>query len=169
MSENFTINIEKEAAEFKGEFKVLPPGWKKVVILSGDMVATKGNNGEMLVLTYECQEGKVSDRLNIFNSSEVAQKIGRQALAKICESVGLTGNFSLKDIPKLFGRYMDIELGVEKFKSNKADANGHFKDLQSNKVKNYAKADTKSVNAPPAPPAGTEASGSQPDEKKLPW
>ncbi|MFZ3048046.1 MAG: hypothetical protein WA151_19190 [Desulfatirhabdiaceae bacterium] len=173
MTENFSINIEKEAAEFKGEFKVLPPGWRKVVILTGKMEDTKDKTGEMLVLTYECPEGGVTDRLNLFNPSEIAQKIGRQALAKICESAGLTGNFILKDIPKLFGRYIDVELGIEEFKSNKADANGHFKKLSSNKCKNYAKAGTKSVSnpAPAAMPESeaTEQSSTVPEQKKMPW
>lgn len=172
MTENFTINIEKEAAEFKGEFKVLPPGWLKMVILTAEIKATT-TGGQMLVFTYDHPDGGVNDRLNIFNNSEVAQKIGRQALAKICECCGLTGNFSLKDIPKLFGRYMDVELGIEKFKSNKPDATtGKFKDLQSNKVKNYAKAGTKSASSPaPAEQQESETEGQSTtqEQKKMPW
>ena len=141
--QDFTLNIENEAKEFKGGFTVITPGWKKMLILTGQMKAT-ATGGQQLVLTLQCDEGKFDDRLNIFNSSEIAQRIGRQALAKVCESAGLSGNFSLKDMPKLFGRYIDVEVSVEKFKSNKPDANGEFKELSSNKAKNYAKAGTNS-------------------------
>jgi len=145
---DFTLNIETEAKEYKGGFTVLTPGWKKMVVLTGELKETN-TGGQQLALTLQNEEGSFIDRLNIFNKSEMAQRIGRQALAKICESAGLSGNFSLKDMPKLFGRYIDVEVAVEKFKSNKPDANGEFKELASNKSKNYAKAGTNSTQQQP--------------------
>lgn len=157
--QDFTLNIENEAKEFKGGFTVITPGWKKMLILTGQMKETANKTGQILVLTFQNNEGKFDEYLNIFNSSEIAQRIGRQALAKICECAGLSGNFTLKDMPKLFGHYIDVDVKIEKKPSNKPNANGEFKEMSFNRAKDYAKAGANSSKPQPAPDEKEQATG----------
>lgn len=128
------FNVEDQAKEFKGGFNLIPEGWHKMVILTGEVQETK-NGGKMLCLVIKCAEGEFTDRLNVVNASEIAQSIGLSQLAKICQCVGILGRFTPDRIPELFGRGLDVEVVIEEFKSNTTG-----KTLQSNKAKNYAPA-----------------------------
>lgn len=130
----YEVNAEQDAQGHKGSFEVVEPGWKKVVIVESDVTATKSGNGKMLVLKYELQDGtgrNLTDRLNIVNPSETAQKIGRGALAKIALAVGNKGQ--LTDTNVLHGRPFDVLISVEEFESNTEAG----KMLKSNKVTDY--------------------------------
>lgn len=138
MSNEILFNVEQQAQEFRGEFTVLPPGWRKMRILKGSIQNTN-SGGKMICLEINCDEGEFTNRLNIFNSSSDAQRIGRAALAKICECVGIAGDFKLTDMPKLFGRELDVKVSIEEFKSTTSG-----KTLKSNKATDYAPAGNKS-------------------------
>ncbi len=155
----FEINIEEQAAEHKGDFQIIPEGWVKMRITTGEMKDTS-TGGKMLVLTLECGQGSFPDRLNVVNKSPKAQAIGLSQLAKICQVCGLDGNFKAQDIPKLFGRELDVKVKVESFKGNKKNDQGEYPTLKSNKAANYAPAGEKSslANATPtATPADAPA------------
>ena len=62
------------------DFKVIPPGIYPVVIVDSDVTDTKKKDGKMLVIKYQVTEGQcvgdtLTDRLNIQNPSDIAQKI----------------------------------------------------------------------------------------------
>jgi len=145
---NFTIdNTEEAAKDFSGEFQVATPGWKDGVIINADVKQTK-KGGQMLVLENEIQGGnehgiRIIDRLNIVNSSEVAQRIGRAALAKIALCIGHKGQLNNTNV--LIGRPYQFKVKVEEFKSNKAAPDGTFPMLKSNKITDY-----RSVSEKPA-------------------
>jgi len=152
------FNVDKEAEEFKGAFKIIPIGWHKFTILAGELKGTK-SGGQQLCLTMQCAGGEFVDRLNVVNSSAKAQSIGISQLAKICQCVGIEGRFTPDRVPELFGRELDIKVDVEEFESNKDK-----KTLQSNKSADYAKAGEKtSMGNATAKPATTGK------EDKLPW
>jgi len=152
------FNVDAAAEEFKGAFKIIPAGWHKFTILTGELKGTK-SGGHQLCLTMQCAGGEFIDRLNVVNSSAKAQAIGISQLAKICQCVGIEGRFTPDRVPELFGRELDIKVEVEEFESNKDK-----KMLQSNKAADYAKAGEKSsMGTATARPATTGK------EEKLPW
>ena len=151
MKLGFELKTEEAAAEFSGQFEVLPPGWIQVVVTGSEVKDTKAGTGKMLELVYETRDGKtLKDRLNIVNPSEVAQKIGRAALGKLAVSIGIKGE--LKDTNVLHGRPFEIKVEVEEFESNKEAG----KMLKSNKVVDYRAAGT----------ATAAPQGDAPKEKK---
>lgn len=140
------FTTEAEMAEDYNNFELVSAGWKKLIIKKTELVDTKAGNGKMLILHNEVQGVEVpteagviiQDRLNIINASEVAQKIGRAALAKIThECMGLP---PISDSDKLCGILYEGKVAVKKFKSNKADDNGKYKMLESNEITDYRKA-----------------------------
>lgn len=147
----FGINAEEAAQEYRGSFEVSPPGWYRVVITGSEVKATKSGTGKMLELKYESRDGKTFlDRLNIINSSEVAQKIGRAALGKIALSIGHKGE--LKNTDVLHGRPFEVKVDVKEFESN----NEPGKMLKSNEVTDYR-------------PAGTEAPATATPKPATAW
>lgn len=127
-------STEQDAEGHKGSFEVIAPGWYKVVIVGSEVKPTKAGTGKMLEFKYELQDGTgrtLTDRLNILNPSEVAQKIGRGALAKIALACGHKGDLSRTE--PLHGRPFEVKVEVEEFESN----NEAGKMLKSNRVTDY--------------------------------
>ena len=137
---------EQDAPGHKAGFEIVEPGWKKAVITASEVKDTKAGNGKILNFTYEIQDGTgrtLTDRLNIVNPSEVAQKIGRGALGKIALAVGHKG--ALTRTEPLHGRPFEVKVTIEEFESNTEPG----KMLKSNKCEDY-----RSVQAASAAPAG---------------
>lgn len=129
---NTTINPD-EAAGFSGQFEIIPPGEYLAVIVEDKLQPNKNNNGQVLMIKFELQDGtrrNVTTYLNLINPSEIAQKIGRAELAKIAQSIG--HNAPLADTSVLYGRPLTIKIVVEEFASNKDG-----KLLKSNKIADY--------------------------------
>ena len=144
----YEANIDQDVKEYREGFTVIPPGWAKVVIVASEVVVTQ-SGGKMLVLDYEVQGGSggtFKDRLNIMNKSERAQTIGRAALAKIAQSIGHKG--AIADSKVLHGRPFEVKIEIEEFKSNKADDNGEYPMLKSNKAGGYRAVQAAAVKAP---------------------
>lgn len=141
----YESNVEQDVTGFSGSFEVIPPSWYKAVIIESTINDTKAGNGKFLTLKYELQDGTkrtVIDRLNIINPSEVAQKIGRGALAKIALSIGHKGSLSNSNV--LHGRPFEIKVEVETFESNKEPG----KMLKSNKISDYRTVQAASAPTP---------------------
>jgi hypothetical protein len=154
----WSFDVKVEAGEFKSAFRIIPAGWHKFTILTGEIKGTK-SGGQQLCLTMQCAGGEFVDRLNVVNSSAKAQSIGISQLAKICQCVGIDGRFTPDRVPELFGRELDVKVDVEEFESNKDN-----KMLQSNKAADYAQAGEKSsMGNAMARPATTDK------KEKLPW
>lgn len=133
----YAVNPEQDAAGHKGAFSVVEPGWKKVVIVGSEMKTTKDGAGKYLELKYELQDGTsrtLTDRLNILNKSEVAQRIGRGALGKIALACGVKGQLTDSNI--LHGRPFEVLVSVkeEPSKNNPAET------FRSNEIGDYREA-----------------------------
>lgn len=132
------INVDEEAKEYRGEFTVMPPGWYTAVIVKSEVRSTKNNDGKILELVFQTKKSgsELTERVNIVNKSEVAQRIGRSTLAKIAQEIGIKGELSNSNV--LHGKPIDIKVTVEEFESNKEAG----KMLKSNKIADYRKAGT---------------------------
>ena len=133
------IDTDESVKDFKGSYETIEPGWKTVVITESTLKNTQTSGGKYLELKNELQDGSgrdITDRLNIVNKSEVAQKIGRAQLSKIAQCCGVKGKLSNSDV--LHGRPYDVKIAIEEFKSNKKDENtGEYPMLKSNKITDY--------------------------------
>lgn len=130
----YSANPAQDAEGHRGEFVVVEPGWKTVVITASVVKPTKAGDGKLLELTEEIQDGTgrtLTDRLNIVNPNEVAQRIGRGALGKIALACGVNG--ALADTNVLHGRPFEVLVTVEEFESNTEAG----KRLKSNKITDY--------------------------------
>ena len=150
MSDLGFVSKAEDAEGHRGGFEIIEPGWKKVVIVKSEVKPTKAGTGKFLEFTYELQDGtgrSLTDRLNILNPSEVAQKIGRGALSKIALACGHKGELSKTE--PLHGRPFEVKVEVEEFESNTEAG----KMLKSNKCSDYRPVQTAS-----AAPAGAAKS-----------
>jgi hypothetical protein len=149
------IDVNEAVKDFKSGYEVVEPGWKTVVIDNSEVKDTSTSGGKMLVLNYALQDGSgrnVTDRLNIMNKSDVAQKIGQATLAKIAKCIGIEGTLNNSDV--LHGKPFDVKIVIEPFRSNKANDKGEYPMIDSNKVKDYKpKGEGISAQATEAPEA----------------
>lgn len=122
---------DSQAKDFKAGNEVVAPGWYNAVIIESVIYDNSKNTGKLLTLTYELisSGSKVKDRLNLTNSSEVAQKIGQATLSKIKECVGHKGK--LEDTDYLHGKPFAIKLIIDEFKGSDNNM------VPINKVKDY--------------------------------
>lgn len=136
MDLGFTTS-EEMAEDFKGGFDIVSPGWKKAVVVKTEIVPTS-TGGKMLKVYNELQGAEVKseagaiviDQQNILNKSEIAQRIGRAAIAKMAQCMGIP---SVSDSENLCGHQYEIKVGMTKF----ASKNDSSKMLDSNEVKDY--------------------------------
>jgi len=155
-------NLDPSKIDDMGDgFKVVPPGIYNVVIVDSEVMDTK-NGGKLLMLKYQVIDGQyvgdtLVDRINLVNSSEMAQKIGLSQFKNICDAVGHKG--VVKDSKQLHGKPLSIKVSIEKFESNKEAG----KMLDSNKVeKRMAR---QAAPAAPAVPPGHPAAGEAPPQR----
>ena len=159
------LNFDPATTEDMGDgFKVVPPGIYNVVIVDSEIQDT-AKGGKMLTLKYQIIEGQyvgdtVTDRINLVNSSDMAQKIGRSQLKHICDAVEHKG--LLKDSVQIHGKPLAIKVVVEKFESNKEAG----KMLDSNKVEKRMAKQMAAASIPPGHPAADEE---PPPKQALGW
>lgn len=149
---NLGFNLDQKEAENFGSFTLVPPGWYAVVITKSEIKKTKNGDGQYIEITNEIQGGNndgdpITDRINIVNQSEVAQRIGRSALAKIGLVIGHQGELTNTDV--LHGRPYQIKVEVSSY--TKADGS----DGKSNNVKDYRENRDRN-NQAPAPAKSTD-------------
>jgi len=141
------------AASYSGGGNVLPPGTHKMVIVDAEMRENKNKNGTLVVVVFEAEAGqKLTEYLNIANSNEIAQRIGRSALAKISECVGIK---EINNTDQLVG--LSLVIRVRQFEEEYKG-----KMIKKNEITGYFPADYK-TSVEPAPPAAKES------DKKLSW
>ena len=134
-------DVNKESEEFFSSADILPPGWHVVRIIKEEFKDTK-TGGKMLVFDYQTESGStIKDRINIVNASEAAVRIGKAALGKIAQSIGINGALMSTDV--LFGRPFEIKVIVDSFKNDKGE------DIPKNDIKDYRAVQAK-VNTKPA-------------------
>ena len=141
------------------EYKPLPAGDYRMVIVSSEKKKTKAGTGaylqiEMQVVDGEHKNRKVTDRLNIWNPSTTAAEIASRTLSAICHAVGV---MQPKASEQLHGLPMIVSLAVKE-RDDKADA-------YTNEVKGYKKAGV-GTSTTKVDPAKT---GTAVTAEKAPW
>lgn len=154
MADLTPLNFDPEQHEDMGDgFEVLPPGTYAVCIVDAEVAKTKAGTGTILVLKYQVIEGPhtgstFTDRLNIKNPSDMAQKIGLSQLKNICDAVGHKG--VLSNTEAIHGKPFSVKITIEEFRSNTSG-----KMLKSNKVeKRMPRTESVTYDMPPASSGG---------------
>lgn len=142
------INFDAATVAPNASFDPLPAGWYNANITASEMKPTKDGSGayiqlELTVLDGQFANRKVFDRLNVQNTSQVAQEIAYATLSSICHA---TGVIQVQDTSQLHGIPMEVKLSVQA-------ASGDYE--ASNKVKGY-RASSQGGGAP-APQMGQAA------------
>lgn len=124
------INFDATTVAPNASFDPLPAGWYNANITGSEMKPTKDGSGayiqlELTVLDGQFANRKVFDRLNVQNSSQVAQEIAYATLSSICHA---TGVIQVQDTSQLHGIPIEVKLSVQA-------ASGDYE--ASNKVKGY--------------------------------
>ena len=133
MADLTNTQIDADVPE-SGSFTCLPEGNYPVVIIHDEIKNTQ-KGGKMLEIKLLIFEGKykgenLTDRLNLINSSSIAQKIGQGTLKKLCRLTGLP--FPPKDTEGWKGKPLLVKVGVTEFTSNTSG-----KSLKGNEIKDY--------------------------------
>jgi hypothetical protein len=97
-------------------FDVLPAGEYDVVIVSSTVQKTKSGTGKLLKLELQVINGpfknrKLFDNLNLWNSSQEAQKIARGQMSAICRAIG---NLTPKDSSELHMKPIRCKVRIKK-------------------------------------------------------
>jgi hypothetical protein len=160
-----------EEENFGGGFEPIPAGNYTVIIDNTEVKPTK-KGGVGINLTYKVVEGSYKNRL-IFDwlnyecpSSEIAQKIGRGDLKKICEAVGKP---VIDDPSEL--KYKPFGISVKVVKDDYKD-DGSFKNERNSilAMKPGAKREVVGVTAGDSgPPSNTSTAVESVDEEDIPF
>ena len=107
-------------------FGTLPAGWYEAAITKSEMKATNDGTGKYLSLTFKVTEGDKVGRmlfanLNLVNKSDVAVKIARSDLKKICAACGIQGD--LEDSVDLHNIPMKVLVSVKPANANWPEKN----------------------------------------------
>jgi hypothetical protein len=117
-------------------FEIIPACWIEAEIVKSTIETTKDKKGKYISLKYVItEEGKYEGRmifpnLNIVNASDVAVRIGKSDLKKICAAVGLDPSVELEDTEDLHNIPHMIKLTVKAANSNWPEKN-EVKDYKS--------------------------------------
>lgn len=140
------------------EYKPLPAGDYRCVIVSSIKKPTKAGTGYFLELSMEVVDGehknrKLTDRLNIWNPNPTAAEIASRTLSSICHA---TGVMKPNTSEQLHGLPMIVSVAVVP-RNDKPDS-------YTNEIKGYKKAGVGT-----APVAKTETTAATPAAEKAPW
>ena len=98
------------------EFALIPKGRYVACIEYGEFLPTKSGSGSMFKFIFSILEGEFKGRniftyVNFKNPNADAQRIGLIALKRICQAIGLHGEFSSVD--QLTDKVMLVDVGVK--------------------------------------------------------
>jgi len=164
------INAD-EIPERTGGYALLQPGTYTAMITESEMKPT--SSGEMLVLTVDVPDegGKIIERLNLKNKSEVAEKIAYQTLGEIIRAVGKT---TIKDSDELHNKRMTVDVVVDPAKPYVKDG-VEKPGYPQNRIRKYmvhgsvANQKTESVQAAPSAASPAQAQPASSGENLPPW
>jgi len=127
-------NLDPNVEEDSGGFTVVPDGKYQVVIVGDKLKDTKAGTGKLLELKVQIIDGEhrggtITDRLNILNKSDTAQKIGQGQLKRICNLCGV--DYPPSSTDGLIGKPMMATVKTEEFTSDSGNL------LKSNKISGY--------------------------------
>lgn len=108
------VFVPEEADE--DPFAPIPDDWYLAEITKSSLESTKDNTGKYISLCFKILEGEYTNRfiytnINIVNKSDIAVKIGRSDLKKICSACGIEGD--LEDTDDLHNTPMYIKVKIK--------------------------------------------------------
>lgn len=97
------------------DFEVIPDAWYEAEIIKSIIKATRDGNGKYIALTFRITEGEHEGRflfknLNIVNKSDMAVKIAKSDLKKICEACEIE---ELDDTEDLHNIVMEVKTVIK--------------------------------------------------------
>lgn len=148
--------------EIEERNSTLPPDTYKIMCSHSEIKPTSSNDGKMLVLEFDVQDGpqagrKIYERLNIENKNPKTVDIAFKVLAEIGRACGIA---NLSDSDQLHGKMLLAEVVVDPAKPYKDKTTGQEKmGYDQNRVKKYLP--YASTSAKPAAAAKTPANTAQ--------
>ena len=145
------IGFEMNDYEPSGDFEVMPKGEYRLKAIEAEEKATNSGSGSYIAATFEVVRPseyngrRVWQNFNVNNSSEKAEKIGREQLvgwARAC------GKPNAGDTDELLEREFDCKLDIEK-------GTGGYSD--KNKIASFLMPSAGNAPAPKSKPAPTPA------------
>lgn len=120
--------VDWNAGEYESSrgYEVLPKGRYLVMVNDTEMKPTKNKDGkyievEFVVLRPEnAKNRKLWARLNVFNPSEQAQRIGREQFNALVEACGFPKG-SVEDTAKLHDKILTVIVDIEKGQSGETN------------------------------------------------
>ena len=99
-----------------GSYEVLPAGWYTATINAADVKQTKSGTGRYIAVRYDItgptHQGRVVfSNLNIENANPEAEKLARQQLRALMESIGIA---KLENTDQLIGSNVKVKLKIER-------------------------------------------------------
>ena len=159
MSDLSKIGMDPNAEETAGAFHVVPAGRYEMVIIADALKDAKSGNGKVLSLTFQIVSGPEKDstiisRLNIKNTSPVAEKIGQGVLKRLCRLTDV--DFPPANTDHMKGKPIIGTVIIKSFQSNVTGDK-----LENNEIKAF---NSKAV-AGPSP----ESSPPENNNSDIPW
>ncbi len=137
------FNIDESAEQFNAGKELPPVGWGKFTIIT----AENSKEYQSLIISFENENGCKVDvwcRYALGNNSEQWMvDNGIATIAKIAKCSGMTGGFTMNDVPKLFGRSVDMKIIHKKSKK----VNDQGEPFINANAKDFATAGENSSNA----------------------
>lgn len=131
--------FDANEVEISSGFEPIPEG-EYCAVISAVELKTTSKGGDMLEFDFTVQgsthDGRVlKDRLNIVNANEVAERIGKENLAKICLAINLA---TPKDTNEFIGKRLKIKVTVKAGQGTYINKFGEEKPSQpQNEIKGY--------------------------------
>ena len=122
MSDLTQAGLDPNVEEARGKFHVVPAGKYPMVMVADNIAKTKSGNGLLMTIIVQIIEGPESGniidvRLNIKNTSDIAQRIGQGTLKRLCTLTDTP--YPPPDTTRMYGKPFLGTVGVESFISNK--------------------------------------------------
>ena len=124
------IDLTSVEVKAPGEFMAIPAGKYRVMVTEAEYKATAAGTGHRIALQLTIVAGEHKGRLlfeglNVDNPNEVAQQIGRQRLAEICDALQI-GRGDLNDVGQIEGQTLVANVTRTASKDPKyGDSNGY--------------------------------------------
>lgn len=104
-----------ELPQDESSFDPVPAGWYEATISKAELKSTKSGSGEYIAVTYDItgpthQGRKIFGNVNLSNSNEQAERIGRQQLGELMRACGLA---TLKDTDQLLSKRASIKISIK--------------------------------------------------------
>ena len=128
MSDLTQAGLDPNVEEAKGKFRAVPAGKYPMVIIADNIAQAKSGNGIVMTITVQITEGPerwntIDVRLNIKNTSDIAQRIGQGTLKRLCNLTDTP--YPPPDTTRMYGKPFFGTVGAEPFISNKTGEKLH--------------------------------------------